>query len=33
MVESLSNPMVVTNNRAAELFTDINSRELDDVFV
>jgi len=33
MVESLSNPMVVTNNRAMELFPNIQPRKLDDVFV
>jgi uncharacterized protein YbjT (DUF2867 family) len=33
MVESLSNPMVVTNQRAAELFPDIMPKKLEDVFV
>lgn len=33
MVESLSNPMVVTNNRAAELFPDIHPKNLEAVFV
>lgn len=33
MVESLSNPMVVTNNKAAELFPDIHPQKLENVFV
>lgn len=33
MVESLANPMVVTNNRAQELFPDIKPLAIDDVFV
>ena len=33
MVESLANPMVVTNNRAAELFPDIKPLPLEDSFV
>ncbi len=33
MVESLSNPMVVTNNRASKHFPDIHPQELEDVFV
>lgn len=33
MVESLSNPMVVTNNKAKELFPDIHPKELEEVFV
>lgn len=33
MVDSLSNPMVVTNNKAAELFPDIHPQKLEDVFV
>ncbi|MDQ2973201.1 MAG: NAD(P)H-binding protein [bacterium] len=33
MVESLSNPMVVTNNKAAELFPDIHPQKLEDIFV
>jgi len=33
MVESLSNPMVVTNNRAAVLFPSIQPKKLEEVFV
>lgn len=33
MVESLSNPMVVTNTTAAELFPNIHPKELEEVFV
>jgi uncharacterized protein YbjT (DUF2867 family) len=33
MVESLSNPMVVTNNKAKELFPDIHPENLEKVFV
>lgn len=33
MVESLSNPMVVTNNKARELFPDIHPKVIEDVFV
>ena len=33
MVDSLSNPMVVTNNQALKLFPEINPKGLDDVFV
>ena len=33
MVESLSNPMVVTNHRAAELFPAIHTKKLEEVFV
>lgn len=33
MVESLSNPMVVTNNNANMLFPDIHPKKLEDVFV
>ena len=33
MVESLSNPMVVTNNTAAELFPGIHPKTLEEVFV
>lgn len=33
MVESLSNPMVVTNNKALELFPNIHPQKLEDVFV
>lgn len=33
MVDSLSNPMVVTNNRAMELFPNIHPKNLEDVFV
>jgi uncharacterized protein YbjT (DUF2867 family) len=33
MVDSLSNPMVVTNNKAAELFPNIHPKNLEDVFV
>lgn len=33
MVESLSNPMVVTDKRAEELFPDIHPKNLEDVFV
>ncbi|MBC7512464.1 NAD(P)H-binding protein [Candidatus Saccharibacteria bacterium] len=33
MVDSLSNPMVVTNNKAIELFPNIHPKNLEDVFV
>ena len=33
MVESLSNSMIVTNNRATELFPDIHPKGLEEVFV
>lgn len=33
MVESLSNPMIVTNNTSAVLFPDIHPSKLEDVFV
>ena len=33
MVDSLSNPMVVTNNKAEELFSNIHPQALEDVFV
>lgn len=33
MVESLSNPMIVTNDKAIELFPDIHPKKLEDVFV
>ncbi len=33
MVESLSNPMIVTNSRANELFPSIHPKALEDVFV
>lgn len=33
MVDSLSNPMVVTNNKALELFPDIKPKKLEEVFV
>jgi uncharacterized protein YbjT (DUF2867 family) len=33
MVESLSNPMVVTNTRASELFPNIKPKDLEEVFV
>ena len=33
MVDSLSNPMVVTNNKASELFPNIHPKNLEDVFV
>lgn len=33
MVDSLSNPMVVTNNKATELFPNIHPKNLEDVFV
>lgn len=33
MVDSLSNPMVVTNNKAQELFPNIHSKVLEEVFV
>jgi uncharacterized protein YbjT (DUF2867 family) len=33
MVDSLSNPMVVTNDRAIELFPNIHPRHLEEVFV
>ena len=33
MVDSLSNPMVVTNHRAAELFPAIHTKKLEEVFV
>ena len=33
MVDSLSNPMIVTNNRALELFPDIHPKDLETVFV
>ncbi len=33
MVESLANPMIVTNNRAQELFPEITPLPIDDVFV
>lgn len=33
MVESLSNPMVVTDNKASELFPNIHPKYLEDVFV
>ena len=33
MVDSLSNPMVVTNNRALVLFPEIHPKKLEDVFV
>jgi uncharacterized protein YbjT (DUF2867 family) len=33
MVESLGNPMVVTNNRAKELFPDIQTRDIEEAFV
>ena len=33
MVDSLSNPMLVTNNKAEELFPNIRPKDLEDVFV
>ncbi|MCW1908394.1 MAG: NAD(P)H-binding protein [Candidatus Saccharibacteria bacterium] len=33
MVESLSHPMLVTNNKASQLFPDIHPKQLKDVFV
>ena len=33
MVDSLSNPMLVTNNKAKELFSNIHPQALEDVFV
>jgi len=33
MVDSLSNPMVVTNNKARELFPEIHPKILEEVFV
>jgi uncharacterized protein YbjT (DUF2867 family) len=33
MVESLANPMIVTNDRAKELFPDVQPKTLEEVFV